>query len=98
MAGRVMEEETITALSVAFPGMEEEEPPSSGMAEETGQPMQGVQTTQDPEASKLPASQSPQLERTPSPIKTVFPQTLLSKETLGGMHLSKQTSEPYFPL
>ena len=72
MAGRVLEEETVTALFVAFPGMEEE-PPSGGMAKETGQPMQGVQTTQDPEASKLPASQSPQLERTPSPIRTVFP-------------------------
>ena len=96
MDGRVLEEETITALSVVFPGMEE--PPSGGMAKETGQPMQGVQTTQDPEASKLPASQSPQLERTPSPIKTVFPQTLLSKETLGGTPLSKQRGEPYFPL
>ena len=97
MASRVLEEETVTALSVAFPGMENE-PPNGGMAEETGQPMQGVQTTQDPEASKLPASQSPQLERTPSPIKTVFPQTLLSKETLGGTPLSKQRGEPYFPL
>ena len=38
MAGRVLEEETVTALFVAFPGMEEE-PPSGGMAEETGQPM-----------------------------------------------------------
>ena len=33
MAGRVLEEETITALSVAFPSINE--PPSSGMAEET---------------------------------------------------------------
>ena len=97
MAGRVLEEEAVTVLSVVFPGMDEE-PSSGGMAEETGQPMQGVQTTQDPKASQLPASQSPQLERTPSPIKTVFPQTLLSKETLGGMPLSRQTSEPYFPL
>jgi len=97
MAGRVLEEETVTALSVAFPGMEEK-PPSGGMAEETGQPMQDVQATQDPETSQLPTSQSPQLERTPSPIKTVFPQTVLSKETLGGTSLSKQTGEPYFPL
>ena len=52
MASRVLEEETVTALSVAFPGMENE-PPNGGMAEETGQPMQGVQTTQDPEASRL---------------------------------------------
>ena len=72
MAGKVLEEETVTALSVALPSMEEE-PLSGGIAEETGQLMQGVQTTQDPEASKLPASQSPQLERTPSPIRTVFP-------------------------
>ena len=61
MAGRVLEEEMVTALFVAFHGMEEE-PPSGGMVEETRQPMQGVQTNQDPEASKLPASQSPQLE------------------------------------
>ena len=50
VTGRVLEEETVIALSVAFFGMEEE-PPSGGMAEETEQPMQGVQTTQDPEAS-----------------------------------------------
>ena len=97
MAGRVLEEEMVTALSVAFPVMEEELP-SGGMAEETRQPMQGVQTTQDPEASKLPASQSPQLERTLSSIRTMFPQTLSSKETSGGTPLSKQTSKPYFPL
>ena len=97
MAGRVLEEETVTALSVAFPSMEEE-PPSGGIAEETGMPMQGVQATQDPEASQLSTSQSPQLERIPSPIRTAFPQTVLSKETLGGTPLSKQTGEPYFPL
>ena len=38
MADRVLEEETIIALSIVFPIMEEE-PPSGGMAEETGQPM-----------------------------------------------------------
>ena len=97
MAGRVLEEEAVTALSITFPIMEEE-PPSGGLAKETGQPMQGAQTSQDPEASKIPASQSPQLERTPSPIRTVFPQTLSGKETLGGTHLFKQTGEPYFPL
>ena len=97
MAGRVLGEDTVTALSVAFLVMEEE-PPSGGMAEETGQPMQGIQTTQNPEASKLPTSQSPQLERTPNPIRTMFPQTLSSKETLGGTPLSKQIGEPYFPL
>ena len=68
------------------------------MAEEIRQPMQGVQATQDPEASQLPASQSPQLEQTPNPIKTVFPQTVLSKETLGDTPHSKQMGEPYFPL
>ena len=97
MAGRVLEEETVTAIFVAFLGMEEE-PPSGGMAKQTEQPMQGVQATQDLEASQLPASQSPQLEWTPSPIKTVFPQIVLSKETLGGTPLSKQTGEPYFSL
>ena len=76
----------------------EEEPYSGGLAEETGQPMQGVQTSQDLEASKIPTSQSPQLERTPSPIITVLPQTLLGKGTLGGTPLSKQTGEPCFPL
>ena len=55
VASRVLEEETITALSVAFPDMEKE-PPSDGMAEKTKQPMQGVQTTQDPETSQLPTS------------------------------------------
>ena len=50
MAGRALEEETVAALSVAFPGVEEE-PPSGGMVEEAGQPMQDVQATQDPEAS-----------------------------------------------
>ena len=71
MAGRVLEEKTVTAFSVTFPSMEEE-PPSGGIAEETGQPMQGVQATQDPEASQLPASQSPQLEQTPSPSELCF--------------------------
>ena len=90
--GRVLEEEMVTALSVAFLGMEEE-PPSDGMAEETGKPMQGVQTTQDPETSQLPASQSPQLERTPSPIRTVFPQTVLIKRLWEArLYLNKQVS------
>ena len=35
MAGRVLEEETVTVLSVAFP-VTEEEPPSGGMAKEAG--------------------------------------------------------------
>ena len=97
MTEKVLEEEIVTALSIAFPVMEEE-PPSGGLAEETGQPMRSAQASRDPETSKIPTSQSPQLERTPSPIRTVFPQTLSGKETLGGTPLSKQTGEPYFPL
>ena len=58
MAGRTLEEEMIAALSVAFPGVEEK-PLSGGIVKEARQPMQGVQATQDPEASQLPASQSP---------------------------------------
>ena len=60
-AGRTLEEKTVVTLSVAFPGVEEE-PPSDGMAKEARQPMLGVQATQDPKASQLPASQGPQLE------------------------------------
>ena len=71
MTGKIPEE-VVTTLSVAFPIIREE-PPSGGLAEETEQPMQGSQDSQDPEASKIPASQSPHLERTPSPIRTVFP-------------------------
>ena len=97
MIGKVLEEEAVTVLSIAFPIMVEE-PPSGGLAEEIGQPMQGSQGSQDLEASKIPASQSPQLERTLSPIRTVFPQTLSGKGTLGDTPLSKQAGEPYFPL
>ena len=42
MTGRTLEEETIAALSIVFPSVEEE-PPSGDVAEEAGQPMQGVQ-------------------------------------------------------
>ena len=38
MAGRTLEEETVAALSVAFPGVEEESS-SGGIAEEARQPM-----------------------------------------------------------
>ena len=72
ITGKILEKEAVTALSVAFPIMGEE-PPSGGLAKETGQPMQGSQGSQDLETSKIPASQSPYLERTPSPIRTVFP-------------------------
>ena len=47
--GRILEEEVVTAPLAAFPSVEEE-PPSGGMIEEVGQPMQGVQATQGPEA------------------------------------------------
>ena len=50
MTSRTLEEETVTALSVALPGVEEE-PPSSDIAEEAGQPMQGVQAVQGPKVS-----------------------------------------------
>ena len=95
MTSRTLEEETVATLSVVFPSVEEE-PPNGDIAKEARQPMQGVQAIQDPEASQLPTSQSPQLEQTPSPIKTVIPQKVLSTETLGGASLSKQTSGPCF--
>lgn len=40
MTDKILEEEAVTALSVAFLIMGEE-PPSGGLAEETGQPIQG---------------------------------------------------------
>ena len=95
MTGKILGEETVTALSVAFL-IVGGEPPIGGLAEETEQPMQGSQDSQDPKASKIPTSQSPHLERTPSPIRTVFPQTLSDKGALGDTPLSKQTGEPCF--
>ena len=50
MTGRTLEEETVATLSVAFPSVEEE-PLSGDIAKEVGQPMQGVQAIQNPEAS-----------------------------------------------
>ena len=41
MTGKVLEEEAVIAFSIAFPVMEEE-PPNSGLAEETRQPTQGA--------------------------------------------------------
>ena len=38
MADKALGEETVTALSVVFPAVGEE-PPTGGLAEETGQPM-----------------------------------------------------------
>ena len=95
MTDKALGEETITALSVVFPAMGEE-PPTGDPAEETGQLMQGSQDSQDPKASRIPSSQSPHLERTPSPIRTVFPQSLSDKGGLGDTPLSKQTGKPCF--
>ena len=95
MTGKALGEETVTALSIAFPAVGEE-PLTGGPAEETGQPMQGSQDSQDPKASRIPSSQSPHLERTPSPIRTMFPQTLSDKGALGDTPLSKQTGKPCF--
>ena len=55
MTGKALGEETVIALSVAFPAVGEE-PPTGGPAEETGQPMQGSQDSQDPKASRIPSS------------------------------------------
>ena len=55
MTGRTLEEETVAALSIVFPGVEEE-PPSGDIAEKARQLMQGVQAIQDPKSSQLPAS------------------------------------------
>ena len=95
MTGKALREETITALSVVFPAMGEE-PPTGDPAGETQQPMQSSQDSQDPKASRIPSSQSPHLERTPSPIRTVFPQSLSDKGALGDTPLSKQTGKPCF--
>ena len=95
MTDKALGEETVTALSVVFPAMGEE-PPTGDPAEETGQPIQGSQDSQDPETSRIPSSQSPPLERTPSPIRTVFPQSLSDKGALGDTPLSKQTGKPCF--
>ena len=97
------------APSTVFPGVGEE-PPSGGMTEEVGQPMQGVQpilssvplVTQDPEASQPPVAQDLQPEQTFSPIKIVplelVTELVLSKEPLGGASPSIQAGEPYSPL
>ena len=58
MTGKTLGEETVTALSVAFP-IVGGEPPIGGLAEEIVQPMQGSQDSQNLKASKIPTSQSP---------------------------------------
>ena len=95
MTDKALGEEAITTLSVVFPVMGEE-PPTDDPAEETGQPVQGSQDSQDPKASGILSSQSPRPERTPSPIRTVFPQSLSDKGALGDTPLSKQTGKPCF--
>ena len=86
----------VTTPLTAFLSVKEELP-SGGMTEEVGQPMQGVQATQGLEASQLPVSQDPQPEQTFSPIKTMLPEPVLSKETLGAsFHPHKQVS-PHLP-
>src|SRR6266568_4032630 len=92
MTDKALGEETITALSGIFSVMGEEPPDG----EETRQPMQGSQDSQDPKTSRIPSSQSPHLERTPSPIRTVFPQSLSDKSALGDTPLPKQTGKPCF--
>ena len=89
MAGRTLEEEMATTTSQGV----EKEAPSGGITEGASQPIEGVQVIQDPETLELPAFQNPQFEQTPSPIKTVLPQIGSSTKTLGGIPLSKQTSE-----
>ena len=95
MTGKALGEEAITALSVVFPAVGKESP-TGGSAEETGQPMQDSQDSQDPKISGIPSSQSPHLEHTPSPVRTVFPQSLSDKGALGDTPLSKQTGKPCF--
>ena len=94
----------VTTSSAGFLGIEKEAP-SGGMVEETGQPVQGVQSilstiplaTQDPETSQPPVSQGPQLGRTFSPIRTMSPSLMLSKEPLGSTSPFIQASElPFF--
>ena len=74
----------------------EEEPSSGGVVEAAGQPMQGVQATQNPEASQLPVSLGPQPEQTPSPLRTVLPHLVLSEEPSGGVSLPIQAGESLF--
>ena len=79
MTGKTLVKEVITAPFVV-PLDVENEPPSGGMIEEVGQPMQGVQpilpfvplAAHDPKASQPPISQDPQPMQTLNPTKTVL--------------------------
>ena len=102
---RTLGEEVIVVPSAILPGVEEK-PPSGGMTEEVSQPMQDVQSIlqfiplaiRDPETLQPPVSQDPQLKQTFSPIKTMSPKPVLSKEPLGAhLYLYKQVS-PIHPL
>nr|POF24814.1 hypothetical protein CFP56_59795 [Quercus suber] len=66
VVGGTLEEE----MAIAASQDREEEVPSGGLAEETGQPMQDVQAAQDPEASKLPASPGQAIVRSTSGAAT----------------------------
>ena len=99
MTGGTLVKEVITAPS-AVPSNVEEVPPSGGVTEEVGQPMQGVQpilpfipmAAQDPKTSQPPDSQGPQPVQTLSPTKTVSLEPIirpaLSKKSLGGVSSS----------
>ena len=93
MASMISEEEVVAVPLATLPSVEEEAP-NGGMTKEVGQPMQGVQATQDPMAPQLPISQDPQPKQTFNPIKTVSPEPVLSKEPLGGASPPIQTGEP----
>ena len=105
ITSRISEEEVVTASSANFPSMEKEAL-NGDITEEVGQTMQGIQSTpstvpiitQDLEASQPPVSQDPQLGQTFSPIRTVSPDPMLSKEPLGGASPSIQAGEsPFTP-
>ena len=104
-SGTLVKEVTI-APSIVPLGMEKE-PPSGGVTEEVGQPMQVVQpilssillATQDPEDSQPHIFQDPQPVQTLSPTKTMSLEPtiepVLSKKPLGGMSSSIQAGESH---
>ena len=106
--GGTLLEEVITAPSTVSPSVEEE-PPSGGVIEEVGQPMQDVQpilpsiplAAQDSEALQPFVPQDLQPMQTFSPIKTVslelVIEPVLSKRSLGGASSSMQAGELHSP-
>ena len=107
-SGTLVKEVTI-APSIVPLGMEKE-PPSGGVTEEVGQPMQVVQpilssiplATQDHEDSQPHIFQDPQPMQTLNPTKTMSlePTTepALSKKSLGGVSSSIQAGESHLTL